>query len=118
MTDSVSTPLIDVEVANGTALSLTSCLTLGLSKVWLKLSNNSVVIAAVSCAACFVVVFIASLPKSSLTFLGKEYNLENLENFSTFMNEKLEKLEGDIDELKKFYLEIYSNPVKNKLSIK
>ena len=52
---------------------------------------------------------------NSNKFLGTEYCKEDLEKFIYDMSNKLNKLDGEKDELQRIYLEIYANPVKNKL---
>ncbi|MBP7101901.1 MAG: acyltransferase [Bacteroidales bacterium] len=45
---------------------------------------------------------------------GKEYTEDQRKAFENYMNEGLEKIEGEYEELKMIFLEIYANPVKNK----
>ena len=45
------------------------------------------------------------------------YSSEEKEHFKEVMNQKINKLEGDLSMLNQIYLDIYANPVKNKLSL-
>lgn len=45
------------------------------------------------------------------------YTPEEKENFTQVMSQKIDKLEGNVSMLSKIFLDIYANPVKNKLNL-
>jgi hypothetical protein len=45
------------------------------------------------------------------------YSSEEKEHFKEVMTQKINQLEGDLSMLNQIYLDIYANPVKNKLSL-
>jgi hypothetical protein len=45
------------------------------------------------------------------------YTQEERENFKQVMNQKMNRLEGHLSMLNHIYLEIYANPVKNRLNL-
>jgi len=58
--------------------------------------------------------FIAyDIENDSNSYRDKEYSGESYDYFVNQMNEKLSSIDGDFQELRKIYLGIYSNPVKN-----
>ena len=52
----------------------------------------------------------------SIEHLGREYTNEELRAFRTHAERAIEQLQGAPEELRSIFLEIYANPVKNKLN--